>query len=304
MIELLDGELNRRWQGTAIVNMPAPFPAHLATEGSVIFVALPSGQRAQVQLETTAGPPDRAIDLVLPSLPERRMSSTGEERSPSGSALNDVWVRLWSRDASRTWSVRPWKPAFRSGLGRSVSGEFNAHDLRRGQHYLQTGVGSSRPRITAIPAGGAAFALRPVLRRGDETVEVAVDIDVGAGSPAARIMLSYLSNGDLERAQIVGEASLLAHPDRLDRTTAVLGGYYLLACRDMERLEHLLTTSLSKWAKWLPDFAVIAAWKCLRQERPDPEKAREHFLDAARCGLPYLYAWTEVAGRWSAHDRG
>ncbi|WP_128958657.1 hypothetical protein [Bradyrhizobium guangzhouense] len=286
VIELLDGELNRRWQGAAIVNMPAPFPVDIVTNGSVIFVALPSGQRAQIQLKPTAGAPDGAIGVVLPPIRERTMSFLGEGRSPTDSALDGVWVRLWSRDATRSWSVRPWKPSFQPGPGRSVSGEFDAHDLRRGQHYLQTGFGSSRPRMTAVPVGGASFTLQPSLRRADETADVTVDIDVGAGSPAARIMLSYLSNGDLERAQIVGDTLLLSHPDRLDVTTAVLGGYYLLVSRDMGRLEHLLTTSLSKWAKWIPDFAVIAAWKCLRQEQPDAEEARDRFLDAARCGLP------------------
>jgi hypothetical protein len=289
VIELLDGELNRRWQGAAIVNEPVPFPTHLATGDSVISVALPSGQSMPIPLKPTDGEPGAAIHVDLPRRPEKAMSSARDWQSAFDRTLDNVWVRLWSRDAVRRWKVRRWKPAFRLGTDGSVSVEFDADELRPGQHFLQIGTGMAQPRMTAIPAGGATVVLRPVPRCDDDAAELAVDIDVDAGTPEARSVLSYLSNGDLERAQIVGNDLLLAHPaddDRLDLTTALLGAYYLLACRDMDRLDHLVKARVSSWAAWLPDCAVIAAWRCLRQDQPDAEQAREQLVVAARCGLP------------------
>lgn len=284
VIELLDAQLNRAWQGVAIVNQPAPFPVHLATRDSVVFVALPPAQNITVPLKDIAGEASGALAVALPSIPERAVSLAGDWRSSSNILLDKVWVRLWSRDVARNWRVRRWSPSFQIGADGSASSKFRAGELRSGQHFLQIGTALLQPRMTAIPIGSTAFMLRPDPRRSDEALDVAVDVD--AGSPGARMMLRYLSNGDLGRARIVGDTLLLAHLDQLDSTTALVGGYYLLACRDMEQLDRLLTTSLSKWGKWLSDVAVIAGWSCLRRERPDAEQAREHFLDASRCGVP------------------
>ncbi|WP_439402656.1 hypothetical protein ACNJYA_09635 [Bradyrhizobium sp. DASA03068] len=295
VIELLDGDLNRRWQGAVIVNEPAPFPIHLAAGIGTIVVAFPSGHTVPVPLIPISGEAkggikegsieQGAIRVELPRMPEAAALADGR-RLPSGRSLEDVWVRLWSQGKVGRWRVQRWKPTFHPNADGSVSGEFRSGELHTGQHFLQIGTGLSQPRMTAIPMDGATFVLRPDPRRSDDAVEVAVNIDVDAGSPGARTLLRYLSNGDLERARIVGDTLLPGDPEMLDLTTAVIGSYYLLACGDMDRLERLLTASMSKWANCLPDFAVIAAWGCLRREQPDAVQARQHLLDASKCGVP------------------
>jgi hypothetical protein len=296
VIELLDGALNRRWQGAAIVNQPVPFPIQLAAESAIIVVALPSGHTVPVPLMSVSGEAKGrikegsikagAISVELPQMPEAAASRAYGSPSPSDRSLDDVWVRLWSKDKVGRWKVQRWKPTFQSNADGSVSGKLRARELHQGQHFFQIGTGLSRPRMTAIPMDGATFVLRPDPRRIDDAVEVAVNIDVDAGSPGARTLLRYLSNGDLERARIVGDTLLPEDPEMLDLTTAVIASYCLLACGDLDRLERLLTASMSKWADCLPDFAVIAAWICLRRELPDAMQARQLLLDASKCGVP------------------
>jgi hypothetical protein len=301
VIDLLDIELNLKWRGTAPVNTPVSLPEPLEPGDYAVIVGLPSGQTVQIMSRVEGE--GSTLDVTLPTpvqtgvaaqpahakAPSPNTGRSGRSATPAVD-LGKIWVRLWSRDASRRWRVRRWPIDLQHGTDGSVSGLFEAEQLPSCQHYIQIGCGSSQPRMTAIPSGRTSFVLRPSLRfDADEAPDISVVVDVYAAGPEAQTLIGYLSHGDLERAQVIGKDFLESYPARdviPDPTTAVLGGYFFLACRDLARLEHLVEHHLSSWAAWLPDVAVIRAWQALRQQSTDVEKARGHLLDAVRCGIP------------------
>lgn len=291
VIDLLDASLNQMWRGSVLVNEPYPLSLVLRAGDYVVVVGLPSGQDVPI-LFYLADEDISAIEVSLPPALERvgRAASSATSRwAYSASHLDNVWIRLWSRDAARPWRVQRWTVSVKDAGDGSLRGEFEADKLPVGQHYLQIGSGSSQPRMTAIPAGRASFVLRPVARyNNDEAAGLPVDIEIDAGTTEAQVLLGYLTNGDLERAQVIGKDVLvprISGDRRLDPTTAVLSAYYCLACRDFERLTQLVDY-LSQWKNSLPDYAVIAAWKSFRQDPPAVEVGRDFLLEAVRCGIP------------------
>ncbi len=291
VVDILDFDLDRKWRGMVVVNKPALLPVALEEEKYVLIAGMPSGQNIPIMFSRTDGA--SAITVPLPEALEAFEKAGPPARAHQISVpfrLDDTWVRLWSRDTTRRWRVQRWTVSLDRSEDGSVHGGFAPGGLRAGQHYLQLGNGSSQPRMIAIPAGPTSFVLRPSAGpSGDETDGIAIDVDIASSLPEARVVIGYLSNGDLERAQIVGKNALvhrLATDAATDPATAVLGAYCFLACRDFERLAQLLDNHLVHWRSWLPDYAVIAAWKCFRQNSGEVERGRDLLLEAAECGIP------------------
>jgi hypothetical protein len=198
-------------------------------------------------------------------------------------------VRLWSRDAKEQWQVQKWAAAPPRETAHDLVRELETDPLPPGQHCVQVGSGSSQPRVTAIPPGRMCLVLRPA-RRGDydDPAEPTVDVDIHLETPAAQVLLGYLSHGDLERAQFVGReiVARLGDDTARDPAVAVTGAYYLLVSRELVELEGLIERHLAECDGWLPDVAVIDAWRLLRQESPSVEKARDRLIAAAETGVP------------------
>jgi hypothetical protein len=299
--DLLDAELNLKWRGAVFIDEPVVLPEPLAEGHYAVVVALSSGRTVTSILNVTdqAGP---EFDVVLPSKstagsdpahtypsgPFFAAASTADP-SPSYGSLATTWARLWSRDADQKWHVRKWPTALPRETKQDVVRELETDHLPLGQHCIQVGSGSSQPRVTAILPGKVCLVLRPA-RRGDydDRAEPAVDVDVYPETPAAQVLLGYLSHGDLERAQLAGSEVLarLGVDTARDPAVAISGAYYLLVFRKLVELEGLIERHLAECDRWLPDVAVIDAWRLLRQEPPSVEKARDRLIAAAATGVP------------------
>jgi hypothetical protein len=297
--DILDADLNLKWRGTVIVNDRVVLPELLDQGRYAVVIALPSGQTVPVSV-TVRGTAERELVVRLPVKPAPSalapsyfpgtfppVASSAPALVSYGS-LGTTWARLWSRDAAGAWRVQPWTASLQAA-GQDVVGELAADQLPLGQHCIQIGGGSSQPRVTAIPPGKTSFVLRPTRRSDvDDPRELAIDIEVCPANPEAQVLLGYLSTGDLERARLAGRAvaARLGDDPARDPIMAVPGAYFLLVCRDLVRLGQVIDRHLAQWEGWLPDVAVLDAWRLLRQAPPNIKSARDRLLEAAMRGVP------------------
>src|SRR6185312_5490605 len=165
---------------------------------------------------------------------------------------------------------------------------------RFGQFYLQIGGPKMQWRLVALPADdirvliGARPAVPSSPAMADE-VDGVVEVAVTSKKQDTEILLSHLSQGEIEQAKVIGDhviATDLLYGKRKNPMAAAIAGYFLLARGELENVHRVWTHNLSNWITWLPDGAVINAWYCMRADPPDLKGARRQLLEAAARGVP------------------
>lgn len=295
-VEVVNRELETEWKqaiklghSALVQDLPAKQYSIQARLPSGHIVSrgydLKEGETGEVVLDVTSASPREWLEWTTISKPRSLASFELHE-----ARLRSVWLRLWGRDASGKWQVRPWpvqKPARERGL---VQYEFSFLRAREfGQYYLQVGGPTMQWRLIALPADDIRVTISGVeAAQTPDPADSAVYVSVVSTDHAGATLLNYLSEGGIGDAGIVGAmvADEVLQAKRSNPTLAAVAGYFLLTTRDLERLHQVCASNLADWMAWLPDGAVIDAWYRLRLAEPDLPRARQRMLEAAERGIP------------------
>jgi V8-like Glu-specific endopeptidase len=302
-VEVVDSDLETDWKGAIKLGEEKVIEGLEAGYYS-IQATLPSGRKltkacnvqadqpASVELSLVGTSPRESLEWATISKPNVLANAKQREAQ-----LRSVWLRLWARESDGRWCVRPWptqNPDREPGL---VQYHFRfLSEQKFGQYYLQVGGPTMQWRLIALPAddisvlitGADAGAESDASGQRDDA-DSAVDVSVTSKKHDAEVLLSYLTQGKVDQARLVGESLIaleLLSGKRNNPTAAAIAGYFLLLCGDFNKLNQVWTNNLVNWMKWLPDGAVIDGWYRMRIKPPDHKRAKQRLLEAAARGMP------------------
>ncbi len=143
------------------------------------------------------------------------------------------------------------------------------------------------------------------------TIDDAQDFDAGYAVRAhtddehAEALLAYSTAGELTAAQIIAQhyqdlAEGMLYSKVSNPLGAIVGGYYLLRSRALERM-HDWPRNLADLYPRLPDAAIIRIGQLLQSQTPDQSELRSRIHQAVHAGLPsytdglrWLYRATDL----------
>jgi hypothetical protein len=217
-----------------------------------------------------------------------RSSPISEQKSSE--KLSSLWLRLWSGEAWKGFYVKPssWFQGIEFEINYAVA---EVQTQEECLNYLQLGGEGLARRFIALPAGKGS--LLKVLIRSSRTptgLNSGLTLKV-LGNSTTNDFLGYIVAGTWESADFISDTILTKAKKELNDTQnpfgAVLCGYYLLLKGDFDRLQDL-PLILDQGYPWLPDGAIIHAWKILQRSVTDGDMklARQRLIEATRRGLP------------------
>jgi hypothetical protein len=193
-----------------------------------------------------------------------------DETTPglAGEDFTSTWAKRWHRTSTNRWTQIGFDGATLSRDNHTVRYRFELDE---------------RPQLLQL--GGQGISWRFVTLPPTSPVDVTIsaqgqselDIEVTTGSDYAEALLGYLRSGAAEVARAIAES--LLREKTVDPIAALVGGYYMLRNGTQSEFPDW-TTNLSHWFPWLPDGAVINAWKHLQAGKRQPTGAEKHFQSA------------------------
>ncbi|MCA2218035.1 hypothetical protein [Jidongwangia harbinensis] len=242
----------------------------------VVRAALSSGEIVARTADVDA---DALTSVTLQVVRPTGAPTKGGEAEP---ALR-VWARLWHGTETTPLPVDA-ETAWAKTTEHVAEVKLNDAEL------IQVGGPGVAWRFVCLPpAPRCVLTLARVRARGD--VDDGVRVRAWSPDPTARAMLSYLSSGQLDQAQVVAgdleDQALRLFRDKVQRPDgAAVAGYLLLRLHRIDRLGDW-PDNFARWFGWLPDAHIIHAWQLLRERGlPRGELARRRLLSAAEAGIP------------------
>ena len=297
-VEVIDSELETRWKGAIPLGQSAT-TGELEGGRYAVQASLPSGRRlsrvvelgpqqdGKVEIEAVKASPHRGLEWAKLSRPKALDDADGRE-----AALRSVWLRLWACDPGGRWGVQPWPVQRADRAPGLVQYKFQfGRPERFGQYYLQVGGPKMCWRLISLPADDICVLITGARAGGGGRDEAAgpVEVTVTGKRHDADVLLAYLSRGEIEQADLVGNRFVtddLLHGKNRNPTAAVIAGYFLLLKGELKGVHQIWSSNLSQWVTWLPDGAVIHAWYLMRADQPDLPAAKRQLLEAAALGIP------------------
>lgn len=303
-VEVVGSDLETKWKGAIKLGEREAIEGLDAGSYS-IQASLPSGRKLTKTCNLQEDPNEQLVELnVIGASPRESLEwatiskplalTTAKQREAQ---LRSVWLRLWGRETDGRWCVRPWPTQYPDREPGLVQYHFRfLSEQKLGQYYLQVGGPTMQWRLIALPADDISVLITGA-DAGAESDEIgqrdnadsAVEVSVTSTKHDAEVLLSYLSQGKVDQAQLVSESLIaleLLYGKRENPIAAAIAGYFLLLCGDFNKLNQVWTNNLANWMTWLPDGAVIDAWYRMRVKPPDQDRAKRRLLEAAARGMP------------------
>ena len=262
-------------------------PIELLPGRYVASVDLPWGGTTEAEVEVPAGTEAFDVTVEVPSQPPGSTVDSprlGRQLGPSGGESSRWYLRFlgWGPQGLQH---RPENlaPAVEVDDLSDDTAAMIIHAGERERSYAQVRTEDGRSLVVAVPVDPhSLFSSTCWLHvRVSNTALGAV---VRLAAPTMDACAGYLTGGRPDHVvALAPSAEGLLRGKVQDPIGAALGGYALVRLNELHRVRDW-ADNLANWFDWLPDGPVIAGEVAAR--RGEDDKARSHFEEASRRGLP------------------